>query len=81
MEFGPGLYLTTAYETASKYAKGSRKLYRVFVNRGTDIRNVNLKVDVLKSFIQTILSNPKQKELMKNLERYVKNGEIRIHFR
>ena len=38
-EFGSGLYLTTQYDVAKKYAKGSRKLYIVTVELGTDIHD------------------------------------------
>lgn len=39
-EYGPGLYLITHYETALKYSKGSRKLYLISVEVGTDINDV-----------------------------------------
>ena len=35
-EYGPGLYLTTQFDVVQKYAKGSRKLYRVVVEKGVD---------------------------------------------
>ena len=36
-EYGPGLYLITKYSEAIKYAKGSRKLYKVTVEKGNNI--------------------------------------------
>ena len=36
-EYGPGLYLTTSEKVVEKYAKGSRKLYKITLKRGRDI--------------------------------------------
>lgn len=44
-EYGPGLYLTTHYDTALKYAKGSRKLYIVEVNPGTSLDDITISLE------------------------------------
>lgn len=53
-EYGPGLYLTTHYDTAAKYAKGGRKLYVVTVSPGTEISGVTVSLesalDAIKQF-------------------------------
>jgi len=76
VEYGPGLYLTTHYGTATKYAKGSRKLYKIEVEKGTDINSVSLDYDTVLQFISTILSKPKQKEYIVHASRFVKDGKI-----
>lgn len=67
-EYGPGLYLTTSYTVASKYAKGNRKLYIVTVADGNDISDVRIpeneaieftKKYVVKSERQFIISSLK----------------------
>lgn len=69
MEYGPGLYLTNNFETASKYAKGGGKVYRVEFRPGVDIADVTLSMDVVRGFLKTIrVAN--RKALMADLERY-----------
>ena len=58
-EYGPGLYLTTHYLTARNYAKGSRKFYRVTIEEGTDISDVELDIETVKNFL--MLHIPKSK--------------------
>ena len=59
-EFGAGLYLTTHYDTALKYSKGSRKLYLVTVEKGNDINNALLEPNIVKDFINShIIGNKK----------------------
>lgn len=48
-EYGPGLYLTTSFRTASRYRK--KKLYRVKIKRGTDISKVSIPVGEVEKFI------------------------------
>lgn len=76
IEYGPGMYLTTHYGTAIKYAKGSRKLYKIEVEKGTDITLVSIDFDIVLGFISTILSKPKQKEFIKHAQRFIKNGKL-----
>jgi hypothetical protein len=75
-EFGPGLYLTTHYNVVAKYAKGSRKLYRITVAEGTDIRSVNIPVQDVWSFISKNVIIKKRKEVIDRLSKYVKDDKI-----
>lgn len=59
-EFGPGLYLTTHYDTAKKYAKGNRKLYVVTVSSGTELHDVTLSLEDALEAVNRF-SNPKMR--------------------
>lgn len=76
IEYGPGLYLTTHYNTALKYAKGSRKLYKIEVEPGTDINSVSINMKTIMEFIPVILSKPKQKEFIEHAARHIKNNTL-----
>jgi hypothetical protein len=75
-EYGPGLYLTTHYGTAKKYAKGSRKLYQVVVEKGTDIQDVSLPLEKVKDFLDTYGIKAKKKEILEILQKREKEGGI-----
>lgn len=71
-EYGPGLYLITKYDVAIKYAKGSRKLYKVEVETGNDLEYTGINADNVKEFIKTyVLGNKKNfiwNEMMKRVD-------------
>jgi hypothetical protein len=75
-EYGAGLYLTTHYETANKYSKGSRKIYIIEVNKGNDIANVWLDFNNVKAFINLYAINNMRKELINTLTKYDKDGKV-----
>lgn len=75
-EYGPGLYITTHYETALKYSKGRRKLYLITVSQGVDINNSRIDEDKVKAFIQNYVIGNKKKEIWERLQRFNKNGQI-----
>ena len=82
-EYGPGLYLTTHYDTAKKYAKGSRKLYRVVVRKGIDLPDANIKMDAVKDFVNVCVIKSKRKDVLERLTKHAKgsslNGEIFVN--
>ena len=49
-EYGPGLYLTTHYDTAYKYAKGGGKVFKVTVEEGREADDVRLTREVIEKF-------------------------------
>lgn len=65
-KFGIGLYLTTHYDTAKKYAKGGRKLYMVYLEKGNDISNVSAKREDVISILKTILGKKYDKSRIKD---------------
>lgn len=75
-EYGPGLYITTSYDVASKYSKGSRKLYLITVEKGKDIQDSFLSLGSVKSFIDKYVIGNKKKEIMMRLEKYVDGDMI-----
>ena len=74
-EHGPGLYLTTHYDTARKYSKGSRKLYQLVIEKGTDLRDVVIDVNKVNEFIDTYLIKNKRNKIKNSLIKYEKNGK------
>jgi len=78
-EYGAGLYLTTHYETAHKYAKGSRKMYLVTVEIGTDVNKAFINLDRAKEFINKFAVASMRKELIKILDSYTKDTTIKAY--
>lgn len=66
-EHGPGLYLTTHYDTAYGYSKGGGKTYMVEVEAGNDIRHVLLDIHNVNNFISKFIIASKRKELLNDL--------------
>ena len=75
-EFGAGLYLTTSYNVVQKYAKGSRKLYQVTVEKGVDLNYNYLPLNVFYDFVKSNIIGSKRKEVLDNINRLQKNGEL-----
>jgi hypothetical protein len=63
-EHGPGLYLTTHYERASKYAKGGGKTYKVEIEEGNDINNIKIDLLHVNEFINQYIIKSKKAELL-----------------
>lgn len=76
-QYGPGLYLTTKYDDAKQYAKGSRKLYLVTVNLGNDLDNSQFDLNSVVNFIKKYVIKNKQQEIINRLsQRVSENGTI-----
>lgn len=67
-EHGPGLYLTTHYDTAAKYAKGGGKLYKVTVRPGTDISEVTIPFQDVLEFVKRNVKGRSQKEMIDDIK-------------
>ena len=78
-EYGPGLYLITHYDTALKYAKGSRKLYLITVALGQDINDAKLPYDTVIDFIKTNVITAKRKEIAERINKYVVDGLVKAY--
>lgn len=76
-EYGPGLYLTTHYDTAKKYAKGSRKLYVVTVAPGVDLRKSFIDMSSIEDFVNQYVKPKLKQEILDALETRSENGKIR----
>lgn len=83
-EHGPGLYLTTHYETARKYAKGGGTTYMVEVEEGNDIDNILLPIEKVNEFIVKNIIKSKQKNLIEdiynNMHRLKSNTHIKANY-
>lgn len=78
MEYGPGLYLTTYYSTASKYAKGGGKTYLVTFARGNEISEITLVLTEVISFLKSHRFQRKA-ELIKYIEGKYPTGIPALH--
>lgn len=78
-EYGPGLYLTTHYETAKKYAKGSRKMYLITVKKGNDINDAYLDINIIFDFIKIFVTKSKRKEVIDRLSKFNKDGKVKAY--
>lgn len=78
-EFGAGLYLTTKYEIAKKYAKGSRRLYIVTVENGNDIQDSFIDYNLAIQFVSKYCIANKRKEILGYLNNYNKDGKIKAY--
>lgn len=78
-EYGPGLYATTSYEVVKKYAKGSRKLYLLTIEKGVDISDALLSEENVKNFINTYVVPGKRKEIWERLQKYNTDGMIKAY--
>lgn len=75
-EHGPGLYLTTHYDTARKYSKGSRKLYRIVIRKGMNITDVNIPMTEVLEFVDTYFIKSRKKDIVARIEKHVKDAKI-----
>lgn len=76
-EYGPGLYLTTHYDTAKKYAKGRRKFYMISVEKGNDINKSLFDIDKVKEFVHKYVIKNKQREILQRIEKHNKENTIK----
>ena len=63
-EHGPGLYLTTHYDTASSYAKGGGKTYLVEFSEGNNIDNIIIDLPKVYEFVNSTVIGHKRKEVL-----------------
>jgi hypothetical protein len=76
--FGPGLYLTTNWDRAKKYAKGGRKMYMVSVEKGTEIEDKKIDISTLTQFLKQNLSPKKTQYVLDRANSRFHNNEIPI---
>ena len=66
-EYGPGLYLTTHYETARKYARGGGNTYKVTVEKGKDISNITIPLNEAIDFVNRYVKKDYRRIIVKDL--------------
>jgi hypothetical protein len=74
-EHGPGLYLTTHYETARKYAKGGGATYKVELELGNHIKNIDLHIDNILDFVKRSVIKSKQNDIIDDLHNHMKRTQ------
>lgn len=74
--YGAGLYLTTKYSIAKEYSKGSRRLYKVVVEKGLDIDDSLIDLDKAIEFVKNYAKVDKRKELINIFKQREENGKI-----
>lgn len=79
-EYGPGLYLTTHYGTAKKYAKGSRKFYRITVQKGNPSNTTTIDFFEAEKFVKQYCVVAKRKEILQGLSKYVTDGRVKADY-
>lgn len=72
-EYGPGLYLTTSFELAKDYAKGSRKLYMVTVENGKDISDSTIHRQLIDEFVYMNVIRSKRKLVKQHLDNWTRS--------
>lgn len=75
-EHGPGLYLTTHYETARDYAKGGGKTYKVEFELGENIQNVMIPLEKALLFIYDNATKKKQKIIIDDIHENMKRMNL-----
>lgn len=75
-EYGAGLYLTNSYEVVKNYAKGSRKLYLVTIEKGKEIKDCLLPFSKCLEFIKMYCKTSTRKTIISRLEKYIEDEKI-----
>jgi len=70
-EYGPGLYLTTHYNTARKYAKGGGKVYKVVVEKGQEADDTWIDEQDINKFVSDYILAAKRKKLLLDLGKHI----------
>lgn len=66
-EGGPGLYLTTHYETAYKYSKGGGKTYKVDFELGNNQADVYIPLDKVIDFVSKSVAVKHRKNIISDI--------------
>jgi len=75
-EHGPGLYLITQYNVVQRYARGSRKLYKVTVEKGNSSDEVRLPIHAVMEFVKRYVTKNKTKEVIASIERLTEDDTL-----
>lgn len=80
-EHGPGLYLTTSYDRARKYAKGGGATYLVEIEEGNPISRIQCPIEDVEKFIQDNIIGKKRNPLLIDIHNNMKrmNSTTHIH--
>lgn len=69
-EAGPGIYFTNDYNTARKYAKGSRVVHLVEIDKNyKDIETVDIPLSDMIQFVKSVSGMKHKKEIIQSLQK------------
>ena len=71
-EHGPGLYLTTHFDTAAKYAKGGGKVYLVTIDKGKNINDIRVSLKDVIDFTKRYVIAKHRQNIINDLENIAK---------
>lgn len=79
-EHGVGLYLTTHYETAKKYAKGGGKTYKIdlLIEPERSISNTFINLESTLNFLSTYVKKKHLKDISTDISNYLKRTNSNI---
>jgi hypothetical protein len=78
-EHGVGIYLTNNYETARRYAKGSRVVSLININKNfTDINKVSLDTTEMFNFLMGVNRLKNKNGLISDLKSYIERNNTNI---
>jgi uncharacterized protein YeeX (DUF496 family) len=81
-EGGNGIYFTNSYLTARNYSKGGGVVHKVKIKKDfTDIKDVNVELNDVVSFVKSIRNMKRKNEIVNDLIRYsnrINNNKIRL---
>jgi hypothetical protein len=79
-EYGPGLYLTTHYDTARSYAKGGGSVYKVVVEKGTELNTVDVPLEDAIDFVKRYAIGKHRKDLISDLQNNLnRSGVLKLY--
>ncbi len=66
-ELGPGIYVTTHFETARKYAKGGGLVRRLVFNPRLTLENAALSLSDAADFVTSVITKSKQADVLERM--------------
>lgn len=78
-EYGPGLYLTTSYDVAEKYSKGSRKLYKITIEEGKSLNTSFVKYEDCLNFIKQNAIPTMRSLAIERISKYNRDGLVKAY--
>lgn len=76
-EHGPGLYAIQHIDTAIRYAKGNRKLYKLTIEKGRDLNDIKFDIDKCLYFIKYNVTASKRKLVLERMEKFIIDDKIK----
>lgn len=79
-EHGPGIYLTTSWETANKYAKGGGAVHRVKLSPDTRwLQDVKLPASAMRDFVASLPRLRHRADILDTLNRMEERLGLNLH--